>query len=541
MLCSSMADAKGLDVGWFVEPTIPSLLMIDATRLQQILLNLLSNAIKFTRVGGVTVEVTGHPATRVGGVKIEVTGQPAPTDQWAKRYELRISVRDTGIGIKAENLKKLFQSFSQVHPCIDPMFGGTGLGLVISKRLVEAMGGDIRVHSEVGRGSEFEFSITTTAVPPTPVAPSLYALSPDDLAELASIRLLWVSGREARSWARTRLLRCFGVQIDRAPTLDVALSFLRSTVPHCIVLDSDSDWDGLLSKYHAPLKTLLAFPRVQLLALTNARGFASAAAASAAGSVTGDIEFVSSDEGVRRSSHVDLVSQSIASMSNVGPTNLAAIAYSIPVHEKTASQQMQHGDEAAGGNAQAQSSDPIAPSRDHTTLAQHRADIERKAQETRGALELRRASGETALSQSESERVTHLTKPFVSADLIRHVILAARQCKDREAEGISFPQLRRLSTSGSGASSAASSPHQAALSPSMASLPSPMTLTRASTTGIASCSRIMPIAEMFPLRILVAEDNLGQSTGHGCSGLPLPSFSALTRGDAACVCCLFLQ
>jgi signal transduction histidine kinase len=125
----------------------------DATKLRQIVLNLLSNAAKFTKQGCVTLAV-------------------AREDEW-----IRIAVRDTGIGISRENLPRLFQNFSQIDG-VDGRYGGTGLGLALSRRLCRLMGGDIAVESEPGRGSCFTVRVPLQRLPaaaasetaPVPVA-----------------------------------------------------------------------------------------------------------------------------------------------------------------------------------------------------------------------------------------------------------------------------------------------------------------------------------------------------------------------------------
>jgi PAS domain S-box-containing protein len=112
----------------------------DALRLQQILINLLSNAIKFTERGEVSL-------------KIDVIAEQQNT------MSLQFSVRDTGIGISQEMLKEIFRAFSQADTSTARQFGGTGLGLAISRQLVELMGGQLQVSSQLGQGSEFKFTI----------------------------------------------------------------------------------------------------------------------------------------------------------------------------------------------------------------------------------------------------------------------------------------------------------------------------------------------------------------------------------------------
>jgi PAS domain S-box-containing protein len=141
----SRADQKGLSLSVNVDSKIPAWLYGDPHRLQQVLINLISNAIKFTAVGSVALNVE-----LIGVNDDEVT--------------IRFAVQDTGIGIEKENIKKIFESFAQAENNTAIQFGGTGLGLTISKRLVELQGGSIDVKSEPGTGSEFSFTIPYTMV-----------------------------------------------------------------------------------------------------------------------------------------------------------------------------------------------------------------------------------------------------------------------------------------------------------------------------------------------------------------------------------------
>ncbi len=152
-LVASRAAEKGLDLAYLISDDTPPAIVGDVTRLRQILLNLLSNAVKFTETGEVVLSVTAK--------RLEA---PGPL------YEIAFSVRDTGIGIPLDRLDRLFESFSQVDVSTARKYGGTGLGLVISKRLTEMMGGTISVQSRPGHGSEFLFTIRARsaegAVPP---------------------------------------------------------------------------------------------------------------------------------------------------------------------------------------------------------------------------------------------------------------------------------------------------------------------------------------------------------------------------------------
>ncbi len=131
-----------------VEPSVPLRLFGDASRIRQILVNLLSNAVKFTDAGEIFVRVTSAPVE--GG--------------WRTHF----SVKDSGIGIGADQIDRLFRSFSQVHDTRSQRYGGTGLGLAISKRLCERMGGTIWVDSELGKGSTFHFTVVGPAAPDPP-------------------------------------------------------------------------------------------------------------------------------------------------------------------------------------------------------------------------------------------------------------------------------------------------------------------------------------------------------------------------------------
>lgn len=131
--------SKKLEFLVHVDPNIPAGLMGDELRLRQIMINLLTNAVKYTNQGSISLSVT----------------------QTVRNYgiNLNVSVKDTGIGIKKGNLNKLFASFQQVDTKKNRAVEGTGLGLVITKRLVTAMGGFIQVNSEYGKGSEFRFTV----------------------------------------------------------------------------------------------------------------------------------------------------------------------------------------------------------------------------------------------------------------------------------------------------------------------------------------------------------------------------------------------
>jgi signal transduction histidine kinase len=148
-------------------PNLPAWVETDSHRLTQVLVNLLGNAIKFTSSGDVLLNVSSLP------------------DNW---FEFRVI--DTGIGIADEEQQRLFSSFSQANPSIQARFGGSGLGLMISQRLVHLLGGELQFKSELGRGSEFWFSLHLPAVEAPPAPDVTLPLTP--LAGFSNLRFLIV-------------------------------------------------------------------------------------------------------------------------------------------------------------------------------------------------------------------------------------------------------------------------------------------------------------------------------------------------------------
>ncbi|MBS2038774.1 response regulator, partial [bacterium] len=141
-LVAAPAAAKNLNLAYWIEPNVPIQVMGDSTRLRQVLVNLLNNAVKFTSEGEIVVGVEMARDSKL----------------------IKFSVTDSGIGIPAERADRLFKPFSQVDSSTTRRFGGTGLGLTISKHFVEAMGGQIGHRSVPGRGTTFTFTIAGESV-----------------------------------------------------------------------------------------------------------------------------------------------------------------------------------------------------------------------------------------------------------------------------------------------------------------------------------------------------------------------------------------
>jgi signal transduction histidine kinase/DNA-binding response OmpR family regulator len=199
-LLAEQAQSKGLEFVCHIGPKVPKFLLGDAGRLRQVLINLLGNAIKFTSEGEVIL-------------KAEFLAQKA------NGCLLRVSVTDTGIGITPENCVKLFRSFSQADGSMTRRFGGTGLGLAISRKLVDMMGGEIGVESELGKGSTFHFTAR------------LQIQAPEAHAEetiLKCRRILVVDDNAASSEALVQVLTDLQMTAVSAGSGQQALQLLRN-------------------------------------------------------------------------------------------------------------------------------------------------------------------------------------------------------------------------------------------------------------------------------------------------------------------------
>ncbi len=148
IIYSANLQNKPLEILLDIDPAVPSRLIGDTMRLQQILINLVGNAIKFTPSGEVVLSVN-------------------VLEQRPNHIRLGFEVRDTGIGIAPENQQKIFSGFTQAEASTTRRFGGTGLGLAICRRLVELMGGDLQLHSALGQGTRFAFSLPFYTPPNT--------------------------------------------------------------------------------------------------------------------------------------------------------------------------------------------------------------------------------------------------------------------------------------------------------------------------------------------------------------------------------------
>ncbi|NUQ53206.1 MAG: PAS domain-containing protein [Phycisphaerales bacterium] len=232
------AKAKGIALDLEQETPIPVSIASDPLRLRQVLVNLIGNAIKFTEIGGVTVRI---------GLDAHAAAGPL----------LRVEIADTGIGMTPEQRQRLFLPFSQADTSVTRKFGGTGLGLRISKSLAEMLGGDISVSSEPGKGSVFTLTISTGPVEGLAMLPmgslgrEVKAESPQAAAPalpLAGLRIFFAEDGPDNQRLISHMLRKAGAEVKvfdngklalEALTLDHTVDGDLASPPPCDILLSD--------------------------------------------------------------------------------------------------------------------------------------------------------------------------------------------------------------------------------------------------------------------------------------------------------------
>jgi len=236
---------KRLDLLYEIDDGVPGTVRGDATRLRQILVNLLGNAVKFTAAGEIVLSVSS--TARDDG-----------------RVELSFAVKDTGIGIATEGLTRLFQSFSQVDASTTRRFGGTGLGLVISKRLAELMDGTMWVESAAGEGSTFHFTIV---VDPVGSKPRTYLIARKN--QLAGKRLLIVDDNATNRRIVTAMATGWNMTSVAASSGAEALTLLRDNeIFDAVILDMHMpEMDGAMLARE--IRQLDHAPRLPLVMLSS--------------------------------------------------------------------------------------------------------------------------------------------------------------------------------------------------------------------------------------------------------------------------------
>ncbi len=205
-LMAHKAAEKNLELSCFVDPDIPSCLLGDSARMQQIMVNLASNAIKFTEKGEVVIIATKD-------------------EESDRDIVVRFTVKDTGIGIPADRIDCLFKPFSQVDASTSRRYGGTGLGLRISKQLAELMHGSVGVHSELGEGSTFWFTVRLQKL----AAPAAATRRRTSIPKLKGLPVLVVDDNATNREILCQQLIAWGIQPDAAVDAHMALDMLRKT------------------------------------------------------------------------------------------------------------------------------------------------------------------------------------------------------------------------------------------------------------------------------------------------------------------------
>ncbi|MCB1466393.1 MAG: response regulator [Rhizobiaceae bacterium] len=250
-LLSSRAFAKGIGLGCVVEPSVPQTIKSDPGRIRQVLLNLVGNAIKFTDVGGVTVRMKAETLE---------TG-----------LVLRISVADTGSGLMEKDFHRIFEEFEQADSTSTRPHGGAGLGLAISKRIVQLMGGKISVESSQGSGSVFSFEIPVRDYQP-------HSARREKMLEHRNVLIMAKNVVEAETLAES--IRVHGGTAEVATTAQqaIALAEGRNTL---LVSAAMENGDGRLLKHlrsqgfaDAEAITLIAPNERSLLAEYRNNGYA---------------------------------------------------------------------------------------------------------------------------------------------------------------------------------------------------------------------------------------------------------------------------
>jgi signal transduction histidine kinase/ActR/RegA family two-component response regulator len=263
-LVAAMAHQKGLAIALTIAPDVPPRLIGDEGRLRQILLNLLNNAIKFTSAGSIAVGVVRDD---------DLDGDP----------RVRVSVRDTGIGIPADRLDRLFKSFSQVDASTTRQHGGTGLGLAISKRLAEMMGGEVAVESSAGIGSTFSFTVQlpeAKAAEPdaehTPRVPILAARGVESHPAPATIadfgvgrRILVAEDNPVNQRIAAKLVAKLGFDVDTAINGVEAVEAIARGRYDAVLMDGEMpEMDGFDATRQIRRREATLHTRVPIIAMT---------------------------------------------------------------------------------------------------------------------------------------------------------------------------------------------------------------------------------------------------------------------------------
>ena len=225
-MISEKARKKGLEFKTEIDPTLPQSLYGDDVRLRQIVTNILTNAVKYTHVGSVTLKISGNEID-------------------SDTFELKISVKDTGIGIRAEDMGKLFQSFQRLDEEKNRNIEGTGLGIAIVQKLLAMMDSRLEVASEYGHGSEFSFKLRQKVIDKTPIGD--YAAHQQKTADksaekryltAADAKVLAVDDNDMNLKVISGLLKRNKIVPDLAESGQQGIELAKKNFYHIIFLDN---------------------------------------------------------------------------------------------------------------------------------------------------------------------------------------------------------------------------------------------------------------------------------------------------------------
>ncbi|MBL8326968.1 MAG: response regulator [Rubrivivax sp.] len=252
------AETRGLTITLHVAEGVPDGVISDAPRLKQVLLNLIGNGVKFTEKGGVTLRLSQADVLTAAG--------ELPPD----RRRVRFEVKDTGIGIPADALDEVFLPFHQVQNTRARLRGGTGLGLAISQRIIEAMGGRIRVESRLGAGSVFSFELEFELAPNVMLPNTDSDFTRLDTADRLQGMVLLVEDNIVNRLVGAEMLRSIGVEVIEAEDGAQGLALLERQRVDLVLMDLQMPvLDGLAAtRQLREREARLRLPRVPIVALT---------------------------------------------------------------------------------------------------------------------------------------------------------------------------------------------------------------------------------------------------------------------------------